>query len=302
MNFKLQNMKNVLKLSAVVALFMASTSCENDIVKNTTQLTSDDAIVNSKIDLASDDIATIADQLFDNIDSNTITYRTINNNNNSIFSNCATITRVPAFGIPLIPGTQVTKTIDFGTTGCTLNNGNVVRGKIIISFVFQPTAVSHTVTYTFDNFYHNNIKFVGTKTFTRSMTTQTATAAPHPIVVMELDMTITLPNGDEYERVGTRTRELIEGFYTPNFMDNIYKITGNWTTTAPNGSQHTATITEPLRAKMSCIAVNKPILAKGIIAFVRNNITSTLNYGDGECDNIAVFTINGVSYTIIIGN
>jgi hypothetical protein len=301
MNFKLQNMKNVLKLSAVVALFMASTSCENDIVKNTTQLTSDDAIVNSKIDLASDDIATIADQLFDNIDSNTITYRTINNNN-SIFSNCATITRVPAFGIPLIPGTQVTKTIDFGTTGCTLNNGNVVRGKIIISFVFQPTAVSHTVTYTFDNFYHNNIKFVGTKTFTRSMTTQTATAAPHPIVVMELDMTITLPNGDEYERVGTRTRELIEGFYTPNFMDNIYKITGNWTTTAPNGSQHTATITEPLRAKMSCIAVNKPILAKGIIAFVRNNITSTLNYGNGECDNIAVFTINGVSYTITIGN
>lgn len=301
MNFKLQNMKNVLKLSAVVALFMISTSCENDIVKNTTQLTSDDAIVNSKIDLASDDIATIADQLFDNIDSNTITYRTINNNN-SIFSNCATITRVPAFGIPLIPGTQVTKTIDFGTTGCTLNNGNVVRGKIIISFVFQPTAVSHTVTYTFDNFYHNNIKFVGTKTFTRSMTTQTATAAPHPIVVMELDMTITLPNGDEYERVGTRTRELIEGFYTPNFMDNIYKITGNWTTTAPNGSQHTATITEPLRAKMSCIAVNKPILAKGIIAFVRNNITSTLNYGNGECDNIAVFTINGVSYTITIGN
>ncbi|WP_396162897.1 hypothetical protein [Flavobacterium sp.] len=294
-------MKNVLKLSAVVALFMASTSCENDIVKNTTQLTSDDAIVNSKIDLASDDIATIADQLFDNIDSNTITYRTINNNN-SIFSNCATITRVPAFGIPLIPGTQVTKTIDFGTTGCTLNNGNVVRGKIIISFVFQPTAVSHTVTYTFDNFYHNNIKFVGTKTFTRSMTTQTATAAPHPIVVMELDMTITLPNGDEYQRVGTRTRELIEGFYTPNFMDNIYKITGNWTTTAPNGSQHTATITEPLRAKMSCIAVNKPILAKGIIAFVRNNITSTLNYGNGECDNIAVFTINGVSYTITIGN
>ena len=186
MNFKLQNMKNVLKLSAVVALFIMSTSCENDIVKNTTQLTSDDAIVNSKIDLASDDIATIADQLFDNIDSNTITYRTINNNN-SIFSNCATITRVPAFGIPLIPGTQVTKTIDFGTTGCTLNNGNVVRGKIIISFVFQPTAVSHTVTYTFDNFYHNNIKFVGTKTFTRSMTTQTATAAPHPIVVMELD-------------------------------------------------------------------------------------------------------------------
>ena len=38
MIFKLQNMKNVLKLSAVVALFMVSTSCENDIVKNKTKL------------------------------------------------------------------------------------------------------------------------------------------------------------------------------------------------------------------------------------------------------------------------
>jgi hypothetical protein len=293
-------MKNVLKLAAFVAVLFAYTSCENDATK-VSQLTSDDAIVNTKIDLASDDIATIADQLFDDINSNTITYRAIDNMN-SIFSNCATITRIPAFGTAITPGTQVTKTIDFGTTGCTLNNGNIVRGKIIINFVFQPTAVSHTVTYTFDNFYHNNIKYEGTKTFTRSMTTQTATAAPHPIVVMELDMTITLPNGDQYERVGTRTRELVEGFNTPNFMDNIYKITGNWTTTAPNGNQHTATITEPLRAKMSCIAVNKPILAKGIISFVRNNITSTLNYGNGECDNIAVFTINGISYTITIGN
>jgi hypothetical protein len=293
-------MKNVLKLMAVVAVFVTYTSCENDAT-NATQLTSNDAIVNSKIDLASDDIATIADQLFDDINSNTITYRTIDNNL-SIFSNCATITRTPAFGTVITPGTQVTKTIDFGTTGCTLNNGNIVRGKIIISFVFQPTAVSHTVTYTFDNFYHNNINFEGTKTFTRSMTAQTATSAPHPRVVMELEMTITMPNGDEYVRIGSRTRELVEGFLTPAFIDNIYRITGNWTTTAPNGNQHTATITEPIMAKMSCIAVNKPILAKGIITFTRNNITSTLNYGNGECDTIAVFTVNGISYTITIGN
>jgi hypothetical protein len=293
-------MKNVLKLMAAVAVFMTYISCENDAT-NATQLTSNDAIVNSKIDLASDDIATIADQLFDDINSNTITYRTIDNNL-SIFSNCATITRSPAFGTVITPGTQVTKTIDFGTAGCTLNNGNIVRGKIIISFVFQPTAVSHTVTYTFDNFYHNNINFEGTKTFTRSMTAQTATSAPHPRVVMELEMTITMPNGDEYVRIGSRTRELVEGFLTPAFIDNIYRITGNWTTTAPNGNQHTATITEPIMAKMSCIAVNKPILAKGIITFTRNNITSTLNYGNGECDNIAVFTVNGISYTIIIGN
>ena len=195
------------------------------------------------------------------------------------------------------------KTIDFGTTGCQLNNGNIVKGKIIISFVYQPTAVSHTVTYTFDNFYHNNIKFVGTKTFTRSLTAATATSAPHPIVVMLLDMTITMPNGDVYTRVGTRTRELVEGFSTTQiFADNIYKITGNWTTTHPNGTIQTATITTPLRARMSCLVVNKPLLVLGVITFVKNGVTATLDYGNGDCDNTAVFTINGVSYTITIGN
>ena len=75
-----------------------------------------------------------------------------------------------------------------------------------------------------------------------------------------------------------------------------------WETTNENGNQHTATITEPLMAKMSCITVNKPILARGIITFVKNNVTSTLDYGEGECDNIAIYSINGNSYTINIGN
>jgi hypothetical protein len=295
-------MKKIFKFLFPIVVVLVIIGCEkdNETVANT--LTSEDALVNAKIDAGTDDISNILDQLFDNVNGTTISYRGTNNDN-SVFSNCATITRVPAFGTVITPGTQVTKTIDFGTIGCTLNNGNIVKGKIIISFVFQPTAVSHTVTYTFDNFYHNNIKFVGTKTFTRSLTAATATSAPHPIVVMLLDMTITMPNGDVYTRVGTRTRELVEGFNTPMvFADNIHKITGNWTTTHPNGALQTASITTPLRAKMSCLAVNKPLLVFGVITFVKNGVTATLDYGNGDCDNTAVFTINGVSYTITIGN
>lgn len=295
-------MKKIAKFLAPIFVLAAFFGCEKDNVTSTDSLTSDDALVSAKIDIASDDVSNIVDQLFDNINGSTIAYRGVNNDN-SVFSNCATITRVPAFGTAITPGTQVTKTIDFGTTGCQLNNGNIVKGKIIISFVFQPTAVSHTVTYTFDNFYHNNIKFVGTKTFTRTMTAATATTAPHPIVTMLLDMTITMPNGDVYTRVGSRTREMIEGFDTPQvFADNIYKITGNWNTTHPNGSVQTATITTPLRARMSCLAVNKPLLVLGVITFVKNNVTATLDYGNGDCDNTAVFTVNGISYTINIGN
>ena len=248
-----------------------------------------------------DDMLQIVDQLFDNVNSNTILFKTTENQN-VVFSSCATITRVPAFGTPLTPGTTVTKTADFGTTGCVLNNGNIVSGKIITSFVFQPTAISHTITYTLDNFKHNGINFNGTKTITRSLTTATATNPAHPIAVMLLDMTVTMPNGTVYNRVGTRTREFVEGFSTPQIADNIFRITGNWTTTPANGTAHTATITTPLMAKMSCIAVNKPLLVSGVITFVKNGTTATLNYGNGVCDNTAVFTINGNSFTLVIGN
>lgn len=294
-------MKKIIKISSILAVVFMAISCDKDETKSD-NLTADDAKTNTQIDIASDDVSNIVDLMYDNINENTISYRTVNESS-SVYSNCATITRVPAFGTALTPGTQVTKTIDFGTTGCTLNNGNVVKGKIIINFVFQPNADSHVITYTFDNFYHNGIKLEGTKTFTRSMTVATAAIPSRPIVVMVLDLTITLANGNVVTRVGTRTREFVEGYNTPQiFADNIYKITGNWTTTKSNGNQHTATITEPLMAKMSCAVVNKPILAKGIISFVKNNVTSTLDYGDGTCDNIAIYTINGNSYTIIIGN
>jgi hypothetical protein len=64
----------------------------------------------------------------------------------------------------------------------------------------------------------------------------------------------------------------------------------------------TSTITTPLLVKMSCINQNKPLLVQGIITFTRNGNTATLDYGDGTCDNLAVFTINGNAYNIIIGN
>ena len=67
-------MKNLLKLSAVFLLLITYSSCDKENTNDMTsaQLTSDDAVVNAKIDLANDDIATIADQLFDNIDATTL--------------------------------------------------------------------------------------------------------------------------------------------------------------------------------------------------------------------------------------
>ena len=289
-------------MMVAVAMSLAIFSCSK---KNNDEnnFSADEAAVNAKIDMSNDDVSNIAEEQFDATLASSSGRSAETTAVASSLPACATVTRIPAFGTPVTSGTTVTKTVDFGTTGCPLPNGNILRGKIIISFVYNPNATSHTITYTFDNFYHNAIKFVGNKIFTRTMSTSTATSASHPIVVMTMDMTATFPDNRVFTRTGTRTREFVEGFGTPAIIgDNIFSVIGNWTTTFPNTTVQTSTITAPLLVKMSCIAVNKPLITQGVITFVRNGQTATLDYGNGACDNLAVFTFNGVSYNIVIGN
>ncbi|MEC4003102.1 hypothetical protein OX283_000400 [Flavobacterium sp. SUN052] len=286
-----------------LALSLFTISCNKD--KESNDFSADEAGVNAKIDLANDDVSDVVEAQFNATMDNSTSGKSLETAATATTNlpSCATVTRVPAFGTAPTVGQTVTKTVDFGTTGCPMPNGNILKGQIIISFVYQPTATSHTINYQFVNFYHNAIKFDGNKTFTRTMSVATAASPSHPIVVMTMDLTATFPDGRVFNRVGTRTREIVEGYGTPAILiDNIYHVTGSWTTTFPNTTVQTSTITTPLVVKMSCINVNKPLLVQGVITFVRNGNTATLDYGNGDCDNLAVFTINGNSYTIVIGN
>ncbi len=292
-------MKKVSKILFALALVISMISCTKDD-KNESSISAEEAGINAKIDIANDDVSNIVEEEEANTYSNTLNGRTTENG--STLAICATVTRVPAFGTLITPGTLVTKTIDFGTVGCLLNNGNFVKGKIIITFTYQPSATSHTITYTFDNFYHNGIQYIGNKIFTRVMTTATVSSPSHPIVTMNMDLIAIFPNGNTYTRIGQRVREIVEGIGTPAWNDNVYQVTGSWTTTYPNTTVQNSTITTPLLVKMSCVAVNKPLLVQGVITFVRNGNAATLDYGTGSCDNTALFTINGNVYTIVIGN
>ena len=108
--------------------------------------------------------------------------------------------------------------------------------------------------------------------------------------------------GEVYTRVGTRTRECIEGYDTRAiWSDNIYVVTGSWTTTFPNGNVHTNTISniEPLRIRMNC----DYRIVKGIVNITRPNHTAVLDYGSGTCDNIATISIDGgAAFSFTFGN
>lgn len=279
-----------------ISLFLVALtimSCTNEEEKEVT-ITSEEAVINARLDNINEDVSSIISSQLTSDDgvSGKVSASVVN-----FLPICATVTRVPAFGTPITPGTTITKTINFGTTGCALNNGNVLKGVINISFTYQPTATSHTVNYEFVNFYHNAIKIEGNKTFTRTMSVATTTSASHPIVTMNMDLVATFPNGNMYNRIGSRTSEIIEGYGTLILSDNIYSVTGSWTTSYPNASLITSTITNPLLVKLNCNNITQ-----GVITMVRDATTATLDYGDGTCDNQAVFTMNGNSYQIILGN
>lgn len=278
-------------LILTVLLSVVFYSCTKDNETENKAMTAEDAKINAKMDAAGNDISAIVEEQLTTQDG--ITLKT--NSQTSALASCATVTRVPAYGTPISPGTTITKTVDFGN-GCTLPNGNVLKGKIIITFVYQPSATSHTINYQFDNFYHNDVKIVGNKTFTISWGTSAANPATHAIVVMNMDFTATFPSGNVYHRTGSRTTEIIGGQSTPEYTDNVYSVTGQWTTTSTtSGWNLVSTITSPLIVKLNCHNI-----VKGIIKFEGYG-TSTLDFGNGDCDNIAIYTFNGVQYTIILG-
>lgn len=283
----------------LAAIFVFTISCNKDDSKEENTLTQEEISTSAKIDNVADDVSKIVEEQF-GTDFGIQNRGT--SSSNTIVPACATVTRTPETGFPEV-GQNIIKEIDFGTTGCVMPlTGAILKGKIIITIPYLPNSNVHTATYVFVDFYHNARKVQGSKTFVRTFTPATASSIAKLVVIMNMDLTITLVDGRVVTRTGSRTRELVEGLNTPeNFTDNVYKITGEWFTTFPNASVKTSTITSPLFLKIACAPQNS-IFAQGVITFTRNNNTATLDYGDGSCDNIAVFTRNGVSTTITLGN
>ena len=280
--------KIVSGIAIVMLSFFISCDSSNDGNDNNPTLTAKDIAVNSKIDVAIDDVVYIVEDQY-------TAQQSISNRSStaskSILPTCATFTTV------LVDGTW-TRTIDFGSTGCTLPNGNVLKGKIIISFSNDFTSKSRTLTYRFVDFYHNGKLLQGNKSITYESKSTELLATEHPVMTFTVDMKITFDDGKVYSRTGTTVKETIEGNETPlNWEDNVFLVTGNSATSLANGDTVTTVITTPLRYITSC---KLPFPVSGIVSITKNTSVGTLDFGDGKCDNLATLTIDGVTKDIIL--
>lgn len=268
-------------LILITISFFVLFSCSNNDEPTTAKTNSDDMITATNIDEVSDDVLNIVESQ----SNETVNTGRKVENTDGFFPKCMTITTVKN-------GNTWVRTVDFSETNCTLSNGNTVRGKVIISFTNNFQNKTRTLNYSFDNFYHNDRLVEGNRNVVKTILDN-----GHPQATIALNMKITNPDGGILTCEGNRIREFVEGYETIyNFTDNVFSITGNWTTTLPNGNIHSVLIAKPLIVKMSC-----PRIVTGTISITRNNDVAFLDYGDGECDAKATITLNGEVIDIILG-
>lgn len=197
--------------------------------------------------------------------------------------------------------------MDFGT-GCTGRDGRTRSGKIVTEYtnrLFIPGAIATTI---FLDYTVDSVKVQGTHTITNQSEPPTNVSCPtHRWKVTVERAKLTKPNGNYVEWNSTKIVTQIEGLCTPfHPLDDIYKITGSSNGKVKRGDLLIAwnsEITEPLIKRFTC-----PWLVKGIIRIARLNLTTNspwvaaINYSylNGDCDNKAVVTVNGVSHNITL--
>ncbi|GAA4277208.1 hypothetical protein GCM10022259_19320 [Aquimarina mytili] len=179
-----------------------------------------------------------------------------------------------------ITGNSKTILVDFGTEGCEVR-GRIIKGKVQMAYEAVIDTELLVINYSLEDFFIDDIQLEGNKTVTR----QKANEAGNPQYTMNMDLIVTFADGTKATRTGNKTREWIEGSFNGNWGDNVFLITGAWETNFVNGNTHSTNITTPLRREASC-----RFLVSGIVDLVRTNYSGSLDYGDGACDNKAVFT------------
>lgn len=196
--------------------------------------------------------------------------------------------------------------LDFGT-GCVGRDGHLRSGKIITIYTGRLIVPGAKATTHFENFKFDEIKVEGVHEITNlsSPVSVTNPFPPHKWKVVVEGARLTKPNSNYTEWNSQKTIAQLEGMLTPFIpLDDIYKIEGS-----ANGKVKRdniivawkAEITEPFIKKFSCRWI-----VKGRLRVARMTLSSNspwvaiLDYGNGDCNNRAVISINGVLHEITL--
>lgn len=265
----------ILNLKLLVLFIVGNfifTSCSNsDTVDLSEPISADETIALVEMDDISDEVNNVIDDYFA-ADEQLLSKSEEESKTDGLLT-CVTRTIV-------ITDTLKVVTLDFGD-GCELPSGNVLSGKIIMSYSIDPNLLTLTITYTYENFYFNDIRVEGENIIVRIRENENG----NPQSTLTYNTTLTWPDGVYASKKGTIVREWTEGYDTRIFGDNVFLITGDWTVTFSDGTIFSSNIIEPLRREMAC-----RFIVSGVVEVQKLDIKGTLDFGDGSCDDKAILT------------
>lgn len=190
--------------------------------------------------------------------------------------------------------------IDFGS-GCVGRDGHLRKGKIIIDYTNRLIVPGAVATTTFDGFYIDDIKVEGTHVISNTTTIN----LNRQFTVDVIHGKLSKPNGNFTEWDSHKVITQFEGLSTPLLpLDDVFKIEGSSHGRSRRGNLLVAwesNITIPLIKRFNCRWI-----VQGRIRTIRvnNNANSPwiaiLDFGNGNCDNQATISINGVTYPITL--
>ncbi|WKK66103.1 hypothetical protein [Lutimonas zeaxanthinifaciens] len=180
--------------------------------------------------------------------------------------------------------------IDFGDK-CVTNKENVLSGKIIMTLKFNLQNGSLITSRTFENFYFNDKKMEGTvskQLFGRS-------EGMNPYSTVSKDIQVTWKDDSYMTMTAEKKREWIEGNENMIWSNNVFLITGESSFQKKGGKSRSVLITKPLRREMSC-----KFIVSGTKNISSDKRDAVLDYGDGECDDLAYLTVGDTTTEIHI--
>lgn len=194
---------------------------------------------------------------------------------------------IRCFTITVVPQQQgvfpKTVTINFGN-GCLGRDGKFRKGKIITVFTGPMRAAGSKATTTFEGYKVDSVAVAGTHEVTNNSSSNNKI-----FTTKVIEGKLTWNSGRWVKWSSIRTVAQLEGNGTPYWpVDDVFAITGGGRGENSAGNSWAHEVMEPLIKKFTCRWISK-----GILRIRFNNTNGVLNFGNGECDNKAVLTVNG---------
>lgn len=198
---------------------------------------------------------------------------------------CFTITVVPN-----IPGVfPKTVTIDFGD-GCMGRDGKYRKGKIVSIYTNPMMVPGAVVSTTFIRYQVDSFHIEGTH-ITENTSSNNMQGWKNTVI----DGKVTNVATNRWVAWNSVKNVLqTEGNGTPRYpLDDVFQITGH--ARGANSAGHTwaALVMRPLIKKFTCRWI-----VQGTVQLLRDGREALLDYGNGDCDNLAIIYINGVPHVI----